>query len=196
MANGKPSETSLGKKVHAYASSHLGGRVGRGECYDLADYALKHAGAKSAPDYGKITASADYKWGKKIDLLTARPGDILQFRNHKIKIVTTKNTKKTHSDGSWEEIKEKEERSASRPHHTAIVSSKKGKGTFTIFEQNVPPPSGGRVVKKVQSNTIRVSGSKNTTTTVRMEGKTKVEVKTTTVVTVTGTIWVYRPEPK
>jgi len=42
--------------------------VGRGECYDLADHALKHAGAKSAPDYGKINHDGDYRWGKAVNL--------------------------------------------------------------------------------------------------------------------------------
>ena len=68
MGNTKHTKLSLGQKVYHYASSHVGRRVGRGECYDLADHALKHAGAKSAPDYGKINHDGDYRWGKAVNL--------------------------------------------------------------------------------------------------------------------------------
>ena len=49
---------NLGVRAEA---GHLVGKniVGRGECYDLADHVLREAGAKSAPDFQKITGKRD-----------------------------------------------------------------------------------------------------------------------------------------
>lgn len=47
-----------------------GTKVGSGECFDLADQALKDAGAKSAGDYGPVTPESDYRWGKPAPHLT------------------------------------------------------------------------------------------------------------------------------
>jgi hypothetical protein len=197
MGNGKQAQPSLGQKVHVFAENHMGQQVGRGECYDLPYHALVNAGAKSAPDYGKITDHANYVWGKEVNLLKAQPGDILQFRDHKIIIVTTIKTKRTYRDGSGQEEEEIQKRSYRRGHHCAIVSSNDSKGVFTIFEQHVRPPGQKHVSNKVQRNKIYVAGmTKKHPKEVRMEGRTRVEVETTTVIKVKGKIWVYRPEPK
>ena len=193
----KKSQLSLPQKVHAYLKSRVGQQVGRGECYDLADYALKHAGAKSAPHFGKITDTADYVWGKKIKLLDAQYGDILQFRNHKIKIKIVKKIRKTYPTGGWDEKEETREKDYNRGHHTAVVASNTGKGAFIIFEQHVRPPGQKLVSKKVQRNTIYVTENKGAPKkTIRMEGRVKVEVTTTTTITVAGKIWVYRAVPE
>ena len=39
----------------AFATQRMGTRHGDGECFTLADDALKKAGAKSAADFGKVT---------------------------------------------------------------------------------------------------------------------------------------------
>ena len=194
---GNKSNPSLGKKVHSFANNRIGQQVGRGECYDLADGALKTAGAKSAPDYGRITPKADYKWGKEVNLLGAQPGDILQFKAHKIKILRKIRTVKRYSDGRWEEKTEEKWRTQNRGHHTAVVSSNDGKGVLTILEQHVVPPGGKQIDKRVRKSRVHVSNSKrNQPKKIQRKGKIIIEVETNTTVTVTGKIWVYRPEPK
>lgn len=191
------SQLSSAQKVHAYAKSRVGQQVGRGEYYDLADSALKYAGAKSAPHFGKITDTADYVWGKEIKLRDAQSGDILQFRNHKIKIKTRKTTRKTFPNGGWDEKEETREKEYNRGHHTAVVASNTGKGAFIIFEQHVRPPGQKRVSKKVQRNTIYIADSKSLPKkTIRMQGGVKVEVTTTTTIEVAGKIWAYRAVPE
>ena len=104
-----------------FTTAQSGTKVKRGECWDLAEEALKYVGAKTSNDImgaKNVTAKADYKWGtpiKKADLI---PGDIIQFRNYKY----------TLDDGSYQ----------TRPHHTAIVSAVWYFGTVDVLEQNVP----------------------------------------------------------
>jgi hypothetical protein len=197
MGNGgQKGQLSLAQKVHAYASGRFGQQVGRGDCYDLADHALKHAGAKSAPNFGKITKNANYIWGKEIKLIDARSGDILQLRKHKIKIITVKKTKKSYKKGGWDEEEKTSERDYKRGHHTAIVAENKGNGVFIIFEQHVRPPGESVVSKKVQRNTIYVTEIKNgPKKTVQMQGGVKIEVTTITTIKVTGKMWAYRALP-
>ena len=193
---GQKGQLSLAQKVHAFASGRIGKQVGRGDCYDLADQALKHAEAKSAPNFGKITKKANYIWGKEIKLIDAQSGDILQFRNHKIKIITVKKTKRTFLKGGWDEEENRTVKKFKRGHHTAIVAQNKGNGVFVIFEQHVRPPGKRAVSKKVQRNTIYVSEIKNgPTKTVKMQGGEKIEVTTITTIKVTGKIWAYRAIP-
>lgn len=127
-----------GKAVLDYARGKEGEKVGRGECFDLADEALKNNGFKTASDYGRVTRDGDYKWGKPVPLNDSKPGDVLQFRNYE--------NKTTQEDGSWE--------SQSRPHHTAIVVANDGKGHITILEQNAPEGS------PVTERTINVGNGK------------------------------------
>ncbi|MBT9584094.1 CHAP domain-containing protein [bacterium] len=118
-----------GAPVLKYAQDKKGTVDGNGECFTLADEALKQNGMKSASDYGRVTPNADYKWGKPVPLNESKPGDVLQFRNYEN---TTRDTK---ADGSWNE------ETNSRPHHTAIVVSNDGKGNITVLEQNAPEGS-------------------------------------------------------
>ena len=114
------------------AAGHLVGQkvVGTGECYDLADAVLRDAGAKSAPDFGKVTKSRDqdYKWGTKIDLKDAKPGDILQFRNHQVVVSVVKKTTKTYPDGHSATTIDKNSTPYKRGQHTSIVLSNDGSG--------------------------------------------------------------------
>ena len=68
--------------VLAYARQRVGRQVGSGECFDLADEALRNAGASSASEYGPITPTADYVWGRRVSRQEAQPGAIIQFRNY------------------------------------------------------------------------------------------------------------------
>jgi len=119
----------LGDQVVSYARSHMGQRVGSGECFDLADRALRAAGARSASDFGPVTADADYRWGSPIAIENVAPGDIIQFRNYAF-------AKRTETSEGWQEERQE------RPHHTAIVLSNDGHGAVTVMEQNAPEGSG------------------------------------------------------
>jgi len=123
------------------AAGHLVGQkvVGTGECYDLADAVLRDAGAKSAPDFGKVTKSRDqdYKWGTKIDLKDAKPGDILQFRNHQVVVSVVKKTTKTYPDGHSATTIDKNSTPYKRGQHTSIVLSNDGSGQMSVAEQHV-----------------------------------------------------------
>jgi hypothetical protein len=197
MANGSGS-LSLGQSTVAYARGKLGQSVGRGECYDLADKALRHAGAKSAPSYGEITDDADYVWGDAISAKDAQPGDILQFRDFDVTILTTTVTKTSRKDGSSATQTNTNTETFGRPHHTAVVESNDGNGNLTILEQNVPLRGRKTPSKKVQRNRIAWKNSQSHPPKDRKQGKngTLIEVTTTVQVTVEGTLWVYRPATK
>lgn len=159
-----PSGANVSAQVVSFAEGKSGQRVGDGECFALADQALKKAGAKSAADYGTIGDDADYKWGQQVSLADVKPGDIVQFRDYE---VTRREEEK---DGSWKERTEK------RPHHTAIVKSVDGNGLLTVIEQNAPK---GSAVRKIQLGFSSTSFSND---------------KTTTTLTTRGTVWFYRPQ--
>lgn len=166
--------------IVAYARDRMGNEVGDGECYDLADQALHSAGARSAPDFGDITAEADYVWGQQVPLSQARPGDIVQF--HDFNVVTTIVATTRLPDGrayttqTWAQDQ--------REHHTAIVEQNFGT-SLSLLEQNVPP-LGMRVqrtIVPVVSTTLgRVQGDPNAWGTTQTE--------------VSGEVRVYRPLPK
>jgi hypothetical protein len=86
----------INQRVFTWTHSKLMRRVGRGECWDLADQALRQAGAQSSTTTG---ANDDYVWGKEVPITTVVPGDILQFRDYVVNTVIT--TKATFIDGSY-----------------------------------------------------------------------------------------------
>jgi len=163
----KASAASIGDQVVGYARRQSGSRIGKGQCFDLADTALRGAKAKSAADYGKVSPNADYKWGTPVTLTTLRPGDIVQFRNYVYEqVVVTKTDKATTTD----------EVDVDRPHHTAIVESVGEDGAVTVFEQNAP------------------EGSAVTQTVLYFKDSTTTSGKRTTTIKVKGTFWFFRPE--
>lgn len=162
----KPTPDALRTLVVAFVRQRLGERVGSGECFDLADTALRDAGAKSAADFGQVTPNGNYRWGTSINLLQLRTGDIIQFRNYRFA------RHRTEADGSWtEDVQE-------RPHHTAIVDSVDGGGAVTVLEQNVPEGTGVTRCQLFFSNSQTDSDG------------------TQTNVTVHGQFWFYRPQPR
>jgi hypothetical protein len=184
------SET-LNHKVWIWARGHLNKYVGRGECWDLADLALKHAGAHSSETTGE---NDDYVWGSELDLQSALlAGDILQFRNYVVTTVTV--TEASFADGSGS--KETETVTAERPHHTAILDARVSPLELAILEQNVPPAG-----KKVQRSVIPVSDLAPVITTTHKQlndasGTLRPATVVKTVVkTVSGQLWVYRPQAK
>lgn len=69
-------------KVYQWARQQLNKRVGVGECWDLADRALRQAGARTSTTTGP---DDNYDWGTPVNPVQAViPGDILQFRNYMV----------------------------------------------------------------------------------------------------------------
>jgi len=183
------------------AAGHLVGQkvVGTGECYDLADAVLRDAGAKSAPDFGKVTKSRDqdYKWGTKIDLKDAKPGDILQFRNHQVVVSVVKKTTKTYPDGHSATTIDKNSTPYKRGQHTSIVLSNDGSGQMSVAEQHVIDHDTDKLSSTVRKNNLYTQDVPATTRTkTRMDGDVKIKEEITTTITVTGQVWAYRPQPK
>ncbi len=160
---------SIPESVVSFATQNMGQRVGDGECFALADLALRSAGAKSAANYGTVVPDADYVWGTEVSLAGLKPGDIVQFRDYRYRKVVVKEDAKG--------VDEKES-SEERPHHTAIVERVGADGVVTVLEQNSPQGSA------VHRTTLYFSDSEEE------NGRQK------TTVTVTGTFWFYRPQPR
>jgi hypothetical protein len=132
---------ALGDKVVAFCEKHKGEQVGRGECADLAQLALRSAGAKGqgrdSPNPG------DYTWGDVVFILEQGifgpqaageskdllPGDVVQFRDTKFE------GKRPDGKGTY---------SMTFPHHTGVVAAVADNGkAVKIYHQNY---AGKRVV--------------------------------------------------
>lgn len=102
----------LNKEIFKYVKSVKGTKVDRGECWDLANQALKLVDA----DWDKA-----YVYGDKIDPQTdpIYPGDLIQFENVKIKY--------TEGNTTYTEL---------MTHHTAIIYKVVQKGIYEIAHQN------------------------------------------------------------
>ncbi len=150
QTGGGTAPAKTGQDVLNFAQGKQGKKVGSGECFDLADQALKKNGFKTASDYGEVTPDGDYQWGKPVPLNESKPGDVLQFRDY--------NNKTTTSNDKEERWKTEE-----RPHHTAIVVANDGKGNITVLEQNAP--EGSPVTKRTLNfgNNSQESGGTTTT---------------------------------
>lgn len=139
--------SSLGDRVVAFCKQHKGKCVGKGECSNLAEAALRAAGAKSrgrhhyrGGDFGgdlrgnEDERMADYVWGELVFVLEhdgahlkatgqisdVRPGDIIQFRDAELAGPS--------DDGHY---------TVTAKHHTAIVSGVQNKGmVLKIYQQN------------------------------------------------------------
>jgi hypothetical protein len=162
-------DAALAESVVGYASRRLGQRVGDGECFTLADRALRNAGARSAADYGEILPDGDYVWGAEVSLANLRPGDIVQFRNYSCTVTTV-----TETDSATTT----DERVQERPHHTAIVERASADGAVTVLEQNSPPGSAVVQTQLFFRSRRTESGRQSTT------------------IAVSGTLWFYTPEPR
>ena len=164
------SAPAMSARIVGYARRQNGSNVGDGQCFALADRALTSAGAKSASDFGTITRDADYVWGTSVQLADLQPGDVIQFRDYSFDRETTV----AHPDGSSQTQTETQ----GRPHHTAVVEHVGSHGAVTVLEQNAPPGSAVHRSHLYFSTTTFTEGS------------------TTTTITVHGTFWFYRPQPR
>ncbi len=147
---------SIQSKVVSFSKSKVGQKVGTGECFDLADQALKHAGAKSAEDYGKVTANADYVWGSKVAVEKALAGDVIQFRNYKSDVTKEKAVSLVFSGG--EEITYYQNLPGAAiigyDHHTSVASTAIVRGSLTVLEQNVDRTGNGTKEKIVRAREL------------------------------------------
>lgn len=136
----KPTTTEsgdLGAKVADFCKTHLGQKVGSGQCSALAYQALGDVGAKrrgkDSPEKG------DYTWGKLALVVEAPAGDakVTQYENGKPPdlragdIIQLRDAKFVHHNGNktsgW-----------GFGHHTAVVSSVDDGGkTIHIYQQNI-----------------------------------------------------------
>ena len=162
---------TYGRQIVDFARRQVGQRVGDGECFALADQALRSAGAGSAADFGPVGTDTDYRWSsQRVEASQAQPGDIIQFRNFTVE------TRTDRPDKSWQSNSE------SRPHHTAVVVANDGAGHLTVLEQNVQiGGTTGQAQRTVRQNQIPVASS------------TTNNAGATTTVRVGGTMIVYRP---
>ena len=170
-----PPPAALGPQVLSFARNNIGRKVGDGECFALADQALRGAGAATAENFCRVGRNTNYIWSSQtVTPSAAQPGDILQFRN----FVFDRRT--DHPGGSYETAG-----AQSRPHHTAVVVSARTEGGIvflTILEQNVAiGGTGNQPGKSVRQNEIPTS-----------TGNFR-SGRDTITYTVSGTLWVYRP---
>jgi hypothetical protein len=187
--------TNLNQKVVLWASGHRGKKVGAGECWDLGEAALRHAGAMTSNDLGEVGDDTDYVWGDEVAIKDVIPGDILQFRDH-VATITTEAVY-TFADGTTETMTE--EQTATREHHTAIANGTlQSDGSLRTLEQHTEPK--GDVVQNLKIYTRSVAPHvivgherRKYPHGTRTEN---VKVTKTAKVTVTGTIWAYRPKAK
>jgi len=103
---------SLNQRILDYVNRHMGRKVGRGECWDLAADALNTYGARWDGRYG---------FGREVDPRKEciYPGDIVQFRH----VVIVEQL-----DGGT--------RTQTMPQHTAIVHEVFKPGVYKIAHQN------------------------------------------------------------
>ena len=155
---GTQTAATIAEQVLSFARSQRGNQVGDGQCFALADQALRGARAKSAADYGSVTPTADYVWGTSVTLAGLQPGDVIQFRNYSVRrVVVTRDSRQT----TTEEITQQ------RPHHTAVVESVDGDGAVTVLEQNSPEHSPVTRTQLFFTSGTTTSGNRTITTTVR-----------------------------
>ena len=164
-------DSQLGIRVVRWARNKLRKRVGRGECWDLADQALRAAGAQSSEPTGK--RDEDYVWGKEISLLKVQPGDILQFRSY---VAKADYVFPSGADGF-------DTLSRGSPNHTAIVGKIVQPGLVYVFEQNIQKSPVQRTLLYLRSGEFSCTGAP------KFEG----EEPKTCKATVKGTIRAYRP---
>lgn len=103
---GRVVSQTVADKIVQFSLKNMGRKVDRGECWDLAAFALNHANAQW---------ESPHSFGSKVDIGGGlQPGDVLQFTSVQF----------VFPNGS-----------ASFPKHTAIVY-KASKSQVTLFHQN------------------------------------------------------------
>ena len=175
------SETT-NQQVVNWARAQNGKQVRKGECWDLADAALRQAGAKSSADLGPMDEDADYVWGDAVsDLKDVQAGDILQFRDFpsrpppRLKPATPMAVRRSirrkvvHAAAPYRHRQRSDERRAAQDPRAEFRSRGQEGAAHSLNTKDVPAAS-----KETQ--------------------KQKSKVIVTTTITVSGTISAYRPK--
>ncbi len=102
----------MNEQIIGFVNSNMNKKVGKGECWDLANEALTLVQAKW---------DGNLKFGRKLDYKKecVYPGDIIQFEKVKVKYTENKIT--------YQEA---------MAHHTAIIYEVKGTGEYILAHQN------------------------------------------------------------
>lgn len=117
----------LNIQIYELAKAKIGKKVDRGECWDLAKYVLDKTGCEW---------DGMYKFGTELNAGDCiMPGDIIQFKNVKIKYKEGKTT--------YTEI---------MTHHTALVYEVKSENEFVLIHQNT-----GYTGRKVGTSGFRLN---------------------------------------
>lgn len=191
----------LGKKIVQYAEDNKGEWVfadsleAEGECWDLPYMALKESGAKTPLDYGK--GWSPYRWSRKkvSSIKSAKPGDIIQYKDFRIiRVYTKKGIKKKleafkkkkgldKDPDRLEKLKEYKEELENKKTiqtfgsaHTAIISTAEKNKMVEVYEQHVA----GRSDVQLNKYWLTPGVKKNGTIKIIHKGK----------------FTIYRPEPK
>jgi len=188
------------------------------ECFDLVDSIYQEIDAQHPDELTpsghkpKEDPDGDYVWGETIPLTGVKPGDVLQLRDHKIKVVVDVSTHEKYevTDGDTTTTVEMDDADPAagstsdtynRGHHTAVVLEVLANGKLVVAEQHVLDRDTGKLTTVVRTNDLHTVSS----TTKKVEKKTKnhpeygkgdLTITTTTTITVSGTIWPYRAMKK
>jgi gamma-glutamylcyclotransferase (GGCT)/AIG2-like uncharacterized protein YtfP len=163
---------ALRKNIVTYAQAQNGKKVGSGECFDLADQALRDAGAKSAADFGKVTQDADYVWGDPVTIDKTLAGDIIQFRNYASDVTHEKEISLAFPGGeqlTYYQM-QPDANQIGYKHHTSVASTAINQGALTVLEQNVDRTGNGVKERIVRSRQLYLKSrpAKSTKSTARV----------------------------
>lgn len=188
----------INSKILSFAAQNVGKKVDRGECWDLAYYALKHANGKTP----KLEGSLTYVWSSQTkSYANALPGDILQYKGYRIRVEAKGTFRIDLPNGGYQEFTSGYmEYTMGVPRHTQILKSKGANGQISIYEQNWTNTQ-NVLVKKVRINTQFLEAGTYTISRTRYKEifkhdcpDPKLETITITVTHKGGTYKIYRPE--
>lgn len=171
----------------------LGVRHGDGECWTLAEDALRAQRARTSRDLTRrFSAGADYVWGDEERSFSAIvPGDILQLRGYSVR-------KSAHVTDwlSGPAGAVRNPHVLQLPHHTAIVLGVVMPGVLLdVIEQNVPMPGSTRPDRLVQINRFALASCQGPAT-VRLSDMGERETVTETFTVLGGRIRAFHPQPR
>jgi hypothetical protein len=177
------------------------------ECFDMLDRIYREIDAQHPDELTppgskpRENADGDYVWGESIGLSAVQPGDVLQLRDHKIKIVVDVSTHEKYENGT--EIDDGDPAAGidththKRGHHTAVVLEVLPNGKFMVAEQHVIDRATGKITTVVRTNDLHTTSQ--TFTTVKEKAKSHpkhgqgtLTITTKTTITVSGKIFPYR----
>ena len=177
------------------------------ECFDMLDQIYQEIDAQHPDELTppgskpREDTDGDYVWGEPISLSEVKPGDVLQFRDHKIEIVVDVSTHEKYEDGTEMDDADPAHgivtRTQKRGHHTAVVLQVLPDGKFEVAEQHIKDPT-GKMTTVVRKNVIHTTSQTFPTTEKKKaknhpkHGQGTLTIKTTTTITVSGKIFPYR----